>query len=109
MINLKQGQVPTTSARTYANIMGDQGVTALWRGNMPKIYQNMLQTALRIMFFDRSKAFLMPYSENKYEGFDYLWRILTSATVTGGLTLFVTYPLDLIHTRMSGDLTKKGT
>ena len=75
---------------------------------MPRIYQNMLQTFLRITFFDKFKNYFMPYDVSKYEGMDYMWRVLCSSALCAGMTFGLTYPLDVIHTRTCGDMSKKG-
>ena len=51
----------------------------------------------------------MPYDVSKYEGVDYMWRVLCSGALCAGITFGLTYPFDLIHTRTSGDMSKKGT
>lgn len=76
---------------------------------MPKIWHGFAQMYTRIIFYDRVKHFLMPYHSSKYLGFDYYWRAATSAVVCAAVTLGLTYPLDLIHTRTSADMARKGT
>lgn len=49
----------------------------------------------------------MPYDKSRYSGFDYYWRFYASAAMTIGVTALFTYPLDLIHTRISSDITKR--
>ena len=51
----------------------------------------------------------MPYDVSKYIGFDYFWRVACASQIITGLNLLMCYPLDLIHTRTSGDMSKKGT
>lgn len=50
----------------------------------------------------------MPYGEHKYRGLGYYWRTAVSGILCMGLSSVLTYPLDLIHTRNTTDLTKKG-
>ena len=50
----------------------------------------------------------MPYDVNKYKGFNYFWRAAISGSICMGLSALLTYPLDLIHTRTTSDLSKKG-
>jgi hypothetical protein len=47
----------------------------------------------------------MPLQPRKYSGFDYFWRAATASVICMGVTTIFTYPLDLIHTRISADLT----
>lgn len=50
----------------------------------------------------------MPNETHKYKGFDFFWRSALAATFCMGLTTLLCYPLDLIHTRIASDMTKKG-
>lgn len=49
----------------------------------------------------------MPQDQSKYSGIDYYWRYYASAAMIMGLTAMLTYPLDLIHTRLATDMTQK--
>ena len=49
----------------------------------------------------------MPYDKSRYSGFDYYWRFYASAAMAIAVTAAFTYPLDLIHTRISSDITKR--
>lgn len=51
----------------------------------------------------------MPLSPDFYEEgtIDYYWRKWSAALTLVGLTTTLIYPLDLIHTRMSTDMTSK--
>jgi hypothetical protein len=58
--------------------------------------------------YDKIKNRLMPYEAHKYNGINYFWRAALSGSLCMGLTTLLAYPFDLIHTRISTDLTKKG-
>ena len=49
----------------------------------------------------------MPYDQSRYSGIEYYGRFFGSSLMTIGVTALFTYPLDLIHTRISSDITKK--
>jgi len=51
----------------------------------------------------------MPFDTRKYTGMDFLWRAMMSSTICMGISTLLTYPLDLIHTRMSVDMSRTGT
>lgn len=51
---------------------------------------------------------MMPYDLNKYKGLDYYWRAAFAGICSMSATILLTYPLDLIHTRLSADITKRG-
>jgi hypothetical protein len=63
---------------------------------------------LRIFFYDKIKSSFMPYDAHKYKGFDYFWRSACSFSIITGLSTLLIYPFDLVHTRISCDLTSKG-
>ena len=50
----------------------------------------------------------MPYDVHKYHGFDYFWRAALSFSIITSVTTALTYPFDLVHTRITTDMTKKG-
>jgi solute carrier family 25 (adenine nucleotide translocator) protein 4/5/6/31 len=93
---------------TLNKIVSEQGFFALWRGNQANLYKNMSLILLRVTIYDRIKHAYMPYDKSRYSGFDYYWRFFASAAMTIGVTAAITYPLDLINTRISSDITKKG-
>lgn len=49
------------------------------------------------------KNWLLP--TDKYEGFNYYARLLTAGALCSGLSFLMTYPLDLVHTRMVADMS----
>lgn len=63
---------------------------------------------LKIFFYDKVKNYFMPYAPQRYHGFDFFWRATSAASVCAVATTLFSYPLDLIHTRIASDLTKKG-
>jgi hypothetical protein len=60
------------------------------------------------MLFDKFKHSFMPYDQKKYKGIDYLWRVGFASALCMTASLAITYPFDLIHTRMSADMSKIG-
>jgi fluoride ion exporter CrcB/FEX len=75
---------------------------------MANVYKSWLQLSLKVLTYDKIKHYYMPYDSHKYRGFDFFWRLSFIAGTIGALTTLVTYPFDLIHTRMTADLSKKG-
>lgn len=72
------------------------------------LYRTWMQLFLRVFLYDKIKASFMPYDNHKYKGFDYFWRAASAFSILTGITAVVTYPLDLVHTRITADITKKG-
>jgi hypothetical protein len=75
---------------------------------MPHVYKQWMQVLIKVAFYDRVKNSLMPYSPSKYTGFDYFIRVQTAAICCMGISTVFTYPFDLLHTRLSADVTPKG-
>jgi hypothetical protein len=63
---------------------------------------------LKLFIYDKAKQYFMPYASQRYSGFDFLWRVSASAALCTFATTLLTYPFDLIHTRVTSDMTKKG-
>jgi len=109
MSNVSNDTRPTGS--TFGNlnkIMSEQGPSALWRGTNANLYRSLLLIGLNVTVYDRIKHAYMPYDQSRYVGIDYYWRVFASSCMIMGVTAALTYPLDLIHTRLSSDMTKKG-
>lgn len=75
---------------------------------MSNVYKSWVQLSLKVFLFDKTKHYYMPYDVRKYKGFDFYWRSALSFIMLSTLTTMFAYPLDLIHTRMTADMTKKG-
>ena len=72
---------------------------------MPHIYKQWVQVFAKVTFYDRFKQYIMPYSPSKYSGFDYFIRTQMAAACWMGVTTLMTYPFDLMHTRIAADCT----
>lgn len=78
------------------------------------MYKCFYQALLRVTLFDMIKHWLMP--SDKYEvscsvrlqGFAFYSRLFAAGALCSGLQLAITYPLDLVHTRMVADMSVKG-
>ena len=60
---------------------------------------------LKVTFFDRFKHFMMPNNPSKYTGLDYFFRAQMAGLGCAAIAMGFTYPLDLLHTRLSADFT----
>lgn len=58
--------------------------------------------------YDRIKHAYMPHDSSKYAGIDFYWRLFAASSMIMGLTAALTYPFDVIHTRLASDMSKKG-
>lgn len=82
----------------------DQGFFSLWRGNVANIARIIPTYALRFTFLDIFQVAL-----KKSEKDLSLPEQMTCGGLSGTLTILMTYPLDLARTRMSAEVTAKGT
>jgi hypothetical protein len=73
---------------------------------MANIYKVTSLMSLKVFFYDKFKNFWMPYSPARYTGVDYIWRSALAGSLCTVLTTLLTYPLDLIHTRLVTDMSK---
>mmetsp|Transcript_7298 Transcript_7298/g.10276 ORF Transcript_7298/g.10276 Transcript_7298/m.10276 type:complete len:149 (+) Transcript_7298:281-727(+) len=97
--------MPTTTRAMLPYIAQTQGMQALSRGVMPQIYGQWVQVLLKVAFYDRIKHLIMPYSQSRYSGLDYFIRSQIAAISCMTLSLGLTYPFDVLHTRLSADST----
>lgn len=72
------------------------------------VYKYLLGVGLRVSVFDRFKHYYMPLDRSRYSSSQYYFRVVASAAATSTITCMITYPLDLINTRLSCDMTKRG-
>jgi len=86
-------------------VPGEQGgVQAFWRGNFTNCTRVVPTYALRFALFDFYRKIVTKGCDpNKALPVE---RQLLSGALSGGTTMLVTYPLDLLRTRMSADLTQ---
>lgn len=60
-MNAAKTPIPGMNLQLAGKIASEQGMTAFWRGMMPKVYMNTSQMLLRVLFYDRIKGTMMPY------------------------------------------------
>lgn len=64
---------------------------------------------MRVAIYDRIKQKYMPLDPSRYGpgSLEYYGRLMAQSAMLIGLTTAFVYPLDLIHTRMATDMSKK--
>lgn len=100
--------ISDSSIANMRQIIKDQGAKQLWRGNSVLLYKQMSAMSVKIIFYDKFKQYFMPYEQNKYNNLQFAMRSSFSSICCLSMTLFFSYPLDLIHTRMTADMSKVG-
>lgn len=61
---------------------------------------------LQLTVYDRVKNSYFPLDTSRYSGFDYYWRFFGSFSTTIAISAAITYPFDLIHTRLVSDMSQ---
>lgn len=88
----------------FARIYKEQGFLAYWRGNMSNIVRYAPNFALNYSL----KEFFKKKLSKPITTAQKLYHNILSASLAGGLSIIVTYPLDFARTRMGVDIHKKG-
>ena len=101
--------VSGVTVSTLSKIVSEQGAAALWRGNNALVYGQLTAIIMRVTIFDRMKNYYMPLDSSRYTGLSYYGRIFMASSATVSITSAMTYPYDLIYSRLGGDMTKKGS
>jgi len=83
--------------------MKEQGVLALWRGNLANVIRYFPTQALNFACKDFYKATLCPYNP-KTEPVKFFMGNMASGGAAGATSLCVVYPLDFARTRLAADV-----
>lgn len=103
-----------TSATNYRGIWDcltripreqDGGVLAYWRGNGVNVARMIPNSAIKFTTFDRLKSLAFPNGERAYSSQELLYRKLLCGALSGVCTLVPVYPIDLIRTRLTADVS----
>ena len=89
-----------------ARIPREQGPTSFWRGNATNCSRVIPTYALRFTLFGRFRELVSAGYEPAQPL--PLSRQMAAGALSGGTTMLATFPLDLLRTRMSADLTAAG-
>ena len=96
----------TTPLRLLSKVVQEQGILALWRGNFANCVRVFPTYALRFAFFDFYQNLVTPTTNVESDNQPLaMWRQLTAGGLSGATTLTLTYPLDLIRTRLATNNT----
>mmetsp|Transcript_36515 Transcript_36515/g.36109 ORF Transcript_36515/g.36109 Transcript_36515/m.36109 type:complete len:217 (-) Transcript_36515:174-824(-) len=99
---------PKGALSVLGRIVKDQGLIALYRGNMAMVYLTTSKMIASIGFYDKFKRRLMPAGDNKYSGVNSAWRRVAAAMLSGSITIALSYPFELFFTRITADMNGKG-
>lgn len=86
----------------------EQGVTALWRGNLANVIRYFPTQALNFAFKDTYKRLFIDGIDKKKEFWKFFAGNLASGGAAGATSLCFVYPLDFARTRLAADIGVKG-
>ena len=84
----------------------EQGLAAFWRGNLTNVSRVVPTYALRFAFFDQFRK-LTSIGHDASKPLP-LSRQMAAGAMSGSVTMLCTFPLDLLRTRMSAEVTAAG-
>ena len=87
----------------FSRVMNEQGVMALWRGNLANVIRYFPTQALNFACKDFYKQTLCPYNP-KTEPVKFFMGNMASGGAAGATSLCVVYPLDFARTRLAADV-----
>ncbi|KAM7541854.1 hypothetical protein Aperf_G00000011329 [Anoplocephala perfoliata] len=82
--------------RSFRTLITDQGFLSLWRGNGINVLKNGPETALRFGFHGKFKDLLFPNANDLHPS-----QRLFVASLAGACSLTLTYPMEVLKTRMA--------
>ncbi|VDD82680.1 unnamed protein product [Mesocestoides corti] len=97
---LRQAAVPDIAGqnmyRSFRTLVADGGLQSLWRGNGVNVLKNGPETALRFGFHGKLKDLLFPGVKELHPS-----ERLLVASLAGAGSLTLTYPMEVMKTRMA--------
>jgi len=109
MPDIRSGKIPRYAGviSTGQRLATEQGVSALWRGNLANVIRYFPTQAFNFAFKDTFKKIFPTYNP-KTEKFKLFLTNLASGGLAGAASLCIVYPLDFARTRLASDLGKGG-
>eukprot|EP00892_Ulva_mutabilis_P000422 jgi/Ulvmu1/10380/UM061_0064.1 len=92
------------------HVVQSQGFLSLWRGHTATLLHRIPYSSVNFAVFEHTKAVLAPALKSRAEGGSYgteSARYLIAGAAGGSTGCVVAYPLDLVKTKMAGNLTKE--
>ncbi|CAK63139.1 unnamed protein product (macronuclear) [Paramecium tetraurelia] len=90
----------------FIRVPKEEGLSALWRGNLANVIRYFPTQALNFAFKDAYKKLLCPFDPKK-ERFLFFLGNMASGGAAGATSLMVVYPLDFARTRLAADIVKE--
>ena len=90
----------------FKRIPAEDGIVALWRGNMANVIRYFPTQALNFAFKDTYKLWFLGGVDKEKQFWRYFAGNLASGGAAGATSLLVVYPLDFVRTRLAADMGK---
>merc|ERR1711990_817078 len=87
----------------FGRVVKEQGVLALWRGNLANVIRYFPTQALNFACKDTYKKWLCPYNPKTQPGMFFIGNC-ASGGAAGATSLCFVYPLDFARTRLAADV-----
>jgi len=91
----------------FSRVMKEQGVGALWRGNLANVVRYFPTQAINFACKDFYKQYLCPYNPKTQPGMFFMGN-MASGGAAGATSLCFVYPLDFARTRLAADVGSAG-
>jgi len=89
----------------FSRVASEEGVSALWRGNLANVIRYFPTQALNFAFKDTYKKIFCPFDSKTQKGLFFVGNVLSGGAAGATSSLFV-YPLDFARTRLAADIGK---
>jgi len=90
----------------FKRIPAEDGIAALWRGNLANVIRYFPTQALNFAFKDTYKLWFLGGVDKEKQFWRYFAGNLASGGAAGATSLLVVYPLDFARTRLAADMGK---
>ena len=97
---------PLRQVDAFKRIPAEDGIIALWRGNLANVIRYFPTQALNFAFKDTYKRWFLQGVDKKTQFWRYFAGNLASGGAAGATSLLVVYPLDFARTRLAADMGK---
>lgn len=91
----------------FSRVAKEEGIGALWRGNLANVIRYFPTQALNFAFKDTYRNWFCPFNP-KTEAVKYFFGSMLSGGAAGATSLLFVYPLDFVRTRLAADIGSGG-
>lgn len=89
----------------FSRVASEEGMGALWRGNLANVIRYFPTQALNFAFKDTYKKIFCPYNPKTQKALFFMGNVM-SGSAAGATSMLFVYPLDFARTRLAADIGK---